>query len=111
MTLKEIKQTINSTEYSFLRENEHLGNNIILLGLGGSHAYGTNNKDSDLDIRNGKYLDNNKQPTSEFYDLLNDYEKRFEYAKQHTSLPDNPDYKAINEFVASVNERVVKDEI
>lgn len=63
-----------------------------------------------MDIRNGKYLDSNKQPTSEFYDLLNEYEKKFEYAKQHTNLPDNPDYKAINEFVASVNERVVKGE-
>jgi len=51
MTLQEIKQTLNSTEYSFLRENEHLGNNIILLTLGGSHAYGTNNENSDLDIR------------------------------------------------------------
>lgn len=38
-------------EYSFIDENEFLGNNIILLGLGGSHAYGTNNENSDLDIR------------------------------------------------------------
>ena len=61
-----------------------------------------------MDIRNGKYLDDNKQPTPEFYDLLNEYEKRFEYAKQNTNLPDNPNYKEINEFVASVNERVVR---
>ena len=64
-----------------------------------------------MDIRNGKYLDSNKQPTSEFYSLLNEYEKRLEYAKNNTSLPDVPNYKAINEFVASVNERVVKGEI
>lgn len=38
-------------DYKFLYENEHLGNNIILLGLGGSHAYGTNVPTSDLDIR------------------------------------------------------------
>ena len=38
-------------DYNFLYENEHLGNNIILLGLGGSHAYGTNVPTSDLDIR------------------------------------------------------------
>lgn len=31
--------------------------------------------------------------------------------RKNTSLPDNPNYKAINEFVASVNERVVKGEI
>ena len=51
MNLEEIKQKVNSEEYSFLRENEHLGKNIILLGLGGSHAYGTNNENSDLDVR------------------------------------------------------------
>lgn len=61
-----------------------------------------------MDIRNGKYLDDNKQPTQDFYELLNEYEKRFEYAKENTSLPEEPDYGAIDEFVASVNERVVK---
>lgn len=63
-----------------------------------------------MDIRNGKYLDNEKQPTPEFYEMVNDYEKRVEYAKNNTSLPDKPDYNKINEFVASVNERVVKGE-
>ncbi|MGN1136583.1 MAG: hypothetical protein ACI4SF_10230 [Oscillospiraceae bacterium] len=42
--------------------------------------------------------------------MVNDYEKRLEYAKNNTSLPDKPDFKKINEFVASVNERVVKGE-
>ena len=51
MTIEEIKQKVASKEYNFLRENEHLGKNIILLGLGGSHAYGTNTESSDLDIR------------------------------------------------------------
>lgn len=64
-----------------------------------------------MDIRNGKYLNNNKQPIAEFYEMVDDYENKLEYAKQHTNLPDNPDYKKINEFVASVNERVVKGEI
>lgn len=64
-----------------------------------------------MDIRNGKFLDDDKQPIPEFYEMINDYEKRLEYAKNNTSLPDKPDYKKINEFVASVNERVVKGEI
>ena len=51
MTLKEIKQTLHNPEYRFLTENSHLGSNVILLTLGGSHAYGTNIATSDLDVR------------------------------------------------------------
>lgn len=64
-----------------------------------------------MDIRNGKYLNYNKQPVKEFYEMVNTYEKRLDYAKSNTSLPDNPNYTMINDFVASVNERVVKGEI
>ena len=42
---------MNSAEYDFLRSNPRLGNRIILLGLGGSYAYGTNNENSDIDFR------------------------------------------------------------
>lgn len=40
MNIKHIKKTIKKQEYDFLKENKHLGNNIILLTLGGSYAYG-----------------------------------------------------------------------
>ena len=60
-----------------------------------------------MDIRNGKYLDSNDKPTPEFFEMVNEYEKRLDYAKANTSLPDEPNYEAINEFVMSVNERVV----
>ncbi|SEM11071.1 hypothetical protein SAMN04487770_12615 [Butyrivibrio sp. ob235] len=42
---------MQSEEYDFLRTNERLGNRIMLLGLGGSYAYGTNNENSDIDFR------------------------------------------------------------
>lgn len=64
-----------------------------------------------MSIRNGEFLDENRQPTAEFYDLLNEYEKRFDYAKNNTSLPDVPDHKRINEFKMYVNERIVKGEV
>ena len=51
MTVKQIKEKLKSEEYDFLRTDKNLGNNIIILTLSGSHMYGTNNKDSDLDIR------------------------------------------------------------
>lgn len=51
MNLEEIRQELHKPEYDFLKENPHLGDNVILLGLGGSHAYGTFNENSDLDLR------------------------------------------------------------
>lgn len=51
MTLGQIKERLQSGEYDFLRTDEHLGHHIILLTLGGSHAYGTSMETSDLDIR------------------------------------------------------------
>lgn len=63
-----------------------------------------------MDIRNGKYLDSNRQPTSEFYDILNEYEKRFEYAKNNTSLPDKPNYKKIEEIQIVANKIIVSRE-
>lgn len=74
-------------------------------------TYRTDEHDLLMSIRNGEYLDENRQPTTSFYDLLNEYEKRFDYAKNNTSLPDVPDYKRINEFKMYVNERIVKGEI
>ena len=44
-------QLMNSPQYDFLRTHKRLGNRIILLGLGGSHAYGTSNPNSDIDFR------------------------------------------------------------
>ena len=51
MTRDEISEMLTwDKRYSFLNK-EPLAGNIILLGLGGSYAYGTNNEDSDVDIR------------------------------------------------------------
>lgn len=51
MTLQEINAKLLTSEYDFLRTDPRLGKNIILLGLGGSHAYGTSTQTSDLDCR------------------------------------------------------------
>lgn len=60
MNTTEMKKLISTPEYDFLRTNPHLGDKIILLGLGGSHAYGTNVEGSDVDIR-GIALNNKKE--------------------------------------------------
>ena len=54
MNINQIKDKIfNNEEYSFLWNNDKLNSNIILLTLGGSHAYGTSldSKISDIDVR------------------------------------------------------------
>lgn len=70
-------------------------------------------KDHDylMEIRDGKYLDENRQPIPEFFEIVDDFEKKLEYAKENTDLPDKPNYKAIKDFSMSVNERIVKGEV
>lgn len=51
MTIEQIKQLAASPSYDFLRTDPHLGNRIMFLTLGGSHAYGTDTPTSDVDIR------------------------------------------------------------
>lgn len=48
--LLSIGKIINPEDYTFLNTNENL-HSPILIGLGGSHAYGTNIATSDMDIR------------------------------------------------------------
>ena len=84
---------------------------LDILEKGEINTYRDKEHDLLMDIRNGKYLDENKQPIPEFYEMVDEYEKRLDYAKENTDLPDSQDYKKINEFVASVNERVVRGEI
>ncbi len=51
MNIEQVKERIKEEDYNFLKDNEHLGDNIVLLTLGGSLAYGTNIETSDIDIR------------------------------------------------------------
>ena len=38
MTIDQIREKVACSEYDFLRTNEHLGSNIILITLGGSNV-------------------------------------------------------------------------
>lgn len=48
---EEFLHILEGSQYNFLRENEHLGRNIMFLVLGGSHAIGTSRPESDVDVR------------------------------------------------------------
>ena len=47
----DFRELLNSEQYDFIRTSERLGSRIMLLGLGGSYAYGTSNEGSDIDFR------------------------------------------------------------
>ncbi len=51
MTHAEVVERVKGTEYDFLRDHPNLGENILLLTVAGSRAYGTEVEGSDLDIR------------------------------------------------------------
>lgn len=70
-------------------------------------TYRENEHDLLMRIRNGEFLDENKQPTSEFFDILNSYIKDFDYAKNNTNLPDKPDFKAIDELKYTIYEDIL----
>lgn len=84
---------------------------LDILNYGEIVTYREKDHDFLMSIRNGEYLDENRQPIPEFFDIVADLEDRLEKAKATTQLPPQPDYKRINKFVASVNERIVKGEI
>lgn len=62
-----------------------------------------------LSIRNGQYQKPDGTYKSEFFELVDKLEKRMQYASKNTSLPEKPNHKQIEEFVISVNERVVRN--
>lgn len=64
-------------------------------------------KDYLLEIRNGKYMNEDGTYKSEFFDMVNYYEERLIYAKENTSLPKVPDYHRIEEFVMDVNQKAI----
>ena len=68
-------------------------------------------RENDLDlltsIRNGKYMNSDGTYQYEFFELVDEYEKRLAYAAENSSIPVKPNYKQIEEFVISVNERII----
>jgi predicted nucleotidyltransferase len=62
-------------------------------------------KDHDLlmSVRNGEYMNADGTYRSEFFDMVNDLEKRMQYAKENTALPKVPDMKKVEDFVMEVN--------
>lgn len=66
-------------------------------------TYRENDRDFLLSIRNGAFQNDDGTYRQDFFDIVDDFEKRLNYAKRNTSLPEHPNMKRIEEFVMSVN--------
>lgn len=82
-----------------------------ILERGEIKTYRDKDHDFLMEIRNGCYITEDNQVRPEFYDIVDGLEKRLSYDKDNTDLPEKPDYKRINDFVISVNSRIVKGEL
>lgn len=62
-----------------------------------------------MSIRSGEYQKEDGTYRQEFFDMVTDFEKRLAYAKEHTSLPEHPDMKKVEEFVMDINRRSLNE--
>lgn len=84
---------------------------IDILERGEINTYRRTEHELLLGIRRGDYQKPDGTFRDEFYELVSEYEKKLDYAAYHTELPDEPDLGRVQEYVMSVNERVIRDEI
>lgn len=71
----------------------------------GINTYRKNDREFLLKIRNGEFSYN------QIFEMVNDYEKKFNYAAKNTCLKDNPDYEATEELMIAINRDVISYEI
>lgn len=84
---------------------------LDILEKGEINTYRADEHELLMDIRFGKYQNEDGTYKDSFYDILADFEKRLHYASENTDLPEAPDMKKVQELVMTINERVVRDEI
>ena len=78
-----------------------------ILEKGEINTYRDKEHDFLMNIRNGSYLDENRQPTKEFYEIIDEYEHRLDRLKETTELPETVDMNKVMDFVERVNDMVV----
>lgn len=84
---------------------------IDILEKGKINTYRKEEQELLLSIRRGDYQKSDGTYRDEFYEILKEYEKKLDYAAENTSLPDEPDMDRVQEYVMSVNEKVIRDEM
>lgn len=77
---------------------------LDILEKGDIITYREHDKDFLLSIRNGKYQNEDHTFKPEFFKMVREFEKKLDYAKKNTDLPDHPDMKKVEELVMAINE-------
>ncbi len=67
----------------------------------GINTYREKDREFLLKIRKGEFS------YSEIFKMVNDYEKKFDYAAKNTCLKDEPDYDKVEELMISINRDVI----
>lgn len=80
---------------------------LDILEKGDIITYRETEHDLLMDIRNGKYLNENNRMTSDFQDMISELEKRLAYARKNTDLPKEPDYDKIHQIQRHINNCVI----
>ena len=63
-----------------------------------------------MEIRNGGFMADDGTMKPEFYEILDQYEHRFQEAAQKTTLPDNPEMDKVGKFVEYINRHAVMED-
>lgn len=80
---------------------------LDILEKGDIVTYRGDDLDLLMSIRRGEYQKDDGTYRQEFFDMVTDFEARLAYAKENTSLPNDPDMKRVEEFVMEVNRRAL----
>lgn len=82
-----------------------------ILETGEINTYRKNDRELLLDIKNGKWFNESEDGIRSFddafWDLLNEEENRFKYAKENSALPESPDSKSAKDYVNSIHEVII----
>ena len=83
---------------------------IDILEEGKIVTYREKEHDLLVSIRKGDFQNSDGSFKKEFFDLVSEYEEKFNRASQRTSLPDEPDFDKIQDLVMEINEEVITRE-
>lgn len=64
-----------------------------------------------MSIRNGEFMNSDCTFSQDFFDIVDEYENKIKKAYELSTLPDEPDYDKINEFVMKINRQAIEETI